>query len=182
VSDIEQFAFGGQKVRVVDRDGEPWWIAKDVCQILGYNHTPHAVRRLDDDEYSQFTPSVRVGHHGPPARPVTIVNEAGLYALILGSAKPDARTFKRWVTHEVLPSIRRTGRYEAAPVDVDMNVTLRFAEAYHREHVVPASGRILAYQRWNKPQDGMKAFGEICVQLELDITPGTATGITGGDQ
>lgn len=81
-------------------------VAKDVCDVLGYNHTPSAIRRLDEDEFSQVTPSVRDKHTGPPQRPMTAVNETGLYNLILGSEKPQAKAFKRWITHEVIPTIR----------------------------------------------------------------------------
>jgi len=170
VGDVEQFQFGDHEVRIIDIDGEPWWVAKDICGILGYDHTPSAVRRLDDDEFSQFTPNVRPAG-GPPPRPMTIVNEPGLYTLILGSTKPEAKTFKRWVTHEVLPAIRRTGRYQPTTVTVDSAIEKRLAEIAYREHVVPGSARVLAFQRWHKPREGMAAFGEICVQLEFDIKP-----------
>jgi len=177
VRDIEQFQFGDREIRVIDRDGEPWWVALDVCRALGMSEPHRALSRLDDDDRHSMTV---LDGRGIPQQ-TTVINEPGLYTLILRSRKPEAVAFKQWVTHEVLPSIRRTGGYQAAPADVDMTVTLRFAEAWHKEHVVPASGRILAYQRWNKPQEGMKAFGEICVQLELDIAPGTAGEITGAD-
>lgn len=115
---VELFTYRDFEVRTVLVDGDPWFVAADVCGILGYEHTPSAVRRLDPDEYTyaalpQVTPNVRPS--GPPPRPMTVVNEAGLFALILWSRKPEAKAFKRWVTHEVLPQIRRTGRYESAP-------------------------------------------------------------------
>lgn len=94
------------KVRVIERNGEPWFVAADVCNALEIDRTQ--TRRLDDDEkgvYSMQTPG--------GAQMMNIVNESGLYALVLGSRKPEAKAFKRWVTHEVLPAIRRTGRYEA---------------------------------------------------------------------
>lgn len=120
---LELFRYQDHEIRTLIRDGEPWFVAADVCAILGYTHTPSAIRRLDADEYAQaefpqVTPNVRLAHTGPPPRPVTIVNEPGLYSLILGSEKPEAKAFKRWVSHEVLPAIRRTGRYEVAlPAD-----------------------------------------------------------------
>ena len=94
------------KVRVIERNGEPWFVVADVCNALEIDRTQ--TRRLDDDEkgvYSMQTPG--------GAQMMNIVNESGLYALVLGSRKPEAKAFKRWVTHEVLPAIRRTGRYEA---------------------------------------------------------------------
>ena len=99
-----------QHVRSVMIDGEPWWVAKDATDILGYRATNDATRMLDDDE--KGTHSVRTPG-GEQA--VVIINEAGLYSLILRSKLPDAKDFKRWVTHEVLPSIRRTGSYSIEP-------------------------------------------------------------------
>ena len=94
------------QVRVVQRDGEPWFVAADVCKALEIDRT--ATRRLDDDEkgvHSTHTPGGQ--------QDVTIVNETGLYTLVLGSRKPEARLFKRWITHEVIPAIRKTGGYLA---------------------------------------------------------------------
>ena len=94
------------QVRVVQRDGEPWFVAADVCKALEIDRT--ATRRLDDDEkgvHSTHTPGGQ--------QDVTIVNEPGLYTLVLGSRKPEAKLFKRWITHEVIPAIRKTGGYIA---------------------------------------------------------------------
>ena len=96
------------KVRVVERSGEPWFVAADVCRALGLDSTGKALTRLDDDEKG-----VNSIHTLGGSQMMTIINESGLYALVLGSRKPEAKAFKRWVTHEVLPAIRRTGRYEA---------------------------------------------------------------------
>lgn len=95
------------KVRVVEQNGEPWFVAADVCRVLGLDDTGRAVSRLDDDELTR----IKIGSGGQ-MREAYAVNESGLYALVLGSRKPEAKAFKRWVTHEVLPAIRRTGRYE----------------------------------------------------------------------
>lgn len=96
------------KVRVVERSGEPWFVAADVCRALGLDSTGKALTRLDDDEKG-----VNSIHTLGGSQMMTIINESGLYALVLGSRKPEAKAFKRWVTHEVLPAIRRTGRYQA---------------------------------------------------------------------
>jgi len=103
------------EIRVIERDGEPWFVAKDVCNVLGLIPRD-SVRYLDDDEkmkvpFSQVSPNVSSNHSGPPRQPVLIINEPGLYSLILRSRKPQAKEFKRWVTHEVLPTIRKTGAY-----------------------------------------------------------------------
>lgn len=94
------------QVRVVQRDGEPWFVAADVCKALETDRT--ATRRLDDDEKGVHSTHTPGGHQD-----VTIVNEPGLYTLVLGSRKPEAKLFKRWITHEVIPAIRKTGGYIA---------------------------------------------------------------------
>jgi prophage antirepressor-like protein len=108
--ELQTFTFGGRApVRVVDRQGAPWWVAKDVCGALGLEETHKAVARLDDDDRNLIPV---IDAKGRP-QPTTIVSEAGLYALVLRSDKPEAKAFKRWITHEVLPAIRRTGAYQA---------------------------------------------------------------------
>lgn len=103
-NEIQRFEFEGAALRTLtDENGEPWFVAKDVCDILGHSNVSMALDRLDDDERSKFN----LGRQGE----TNIVNEAGLYSLVLGSRKPEAHEFKRWVTHEVLPSIRRHGAY-----------------------------------------------------------------------
>lgn len=103
---LEIFRYDGADVRTVLIDGEPWFSAVDVCAVLGIGNTTDAIRRLDDDEVTLVSIE---------GRSLNAINEAGLFSLILGSRKPEARAFKRWVTHEVLPAIRRTGSYSMAP-------------------------------------------------------------------
>lgn len=97
--------------RVIDRNGDPWFVLSDVCARLGIANPSDAASRLDDDE--RMTLGVSEGHSGKRggARMITIINESGLYSIILRSNKPEARRFKKWVTAEVLPAIRRTGGY-----------------------------------------------------------------------
>lgn len=103
-SEIQSYNFNGAALRTLtDENGEPWFVAKDVCDILEISNPSDALKRLDDDERSRFN----LGRQGE----TNIVNEAGLYVLVLGSRKPEAHEFKRWVTHEVLPQIRKTGGY-----------------------------------------------------------------------
>lgn len=92
-------------VRTTMINGEPWFVAVDVCKALEIDAT--ATRRLDEDEKN--TLRLTQGTSGNPN--VTVVNEYGLYSLILGSRKPEAKTFKRWITHDVIPTIRKTGSY-----------------------------------------------------------------------
>lgn len=105
-NEIQKFDFKGAPLRTLtDKAGEPWFVAKDVCAILEISNPSDALKRLDDDERSRFN----LGRQGE----TNIVNEAGLYVLVLGSRKPEAHEFKRWVTHEVLPQIRKHGGYMA---------------------------------------------------------------------
>ena len=94
-------------VRVVQVDGEPWFVAADVCRALEISNSRDAVARLDDDEKGVGSTDTLGGRQG-----MQIINEPGLYTLVLGSRKPEAKAFKRWVTHEVLPSIRKHGSYK----------------------------------------------------------------------
>lgn len=94
--------FGELQV-ITDENGDPWFIADEVCKALELGHTPTAVKRLAD--YEKNTIVYSIPQRGNPTR--TIVNESGLYSLILSSRKKEAKEFKRWVTCEVLPSIRR---------------------------------------------------------------------------
>lgn len=98
-------------IRVLEVDGEPWFIAKEVADILGYSDSYEMTKRLDDDEKSNR----QIAGLGSPTggRGTTTINEAGLYSAILASTKPEAKPFKRWVTHEVLPAIRKTGSFTA---------------------------------------------------------------------
>lgn len=100
---FERQEFG--QVRVVDVNGEPWFVAKDVCDCLELDLASGA-RGLDDDEKGLHTMQTPGG-----AQEMSIISEAGLYSLILRSRKPEAKAFKRWVTHDILPSIRKTGGY-----------------------------------------------------------------------
>ena len=106
---ITPFDFHGHNVRVLtDEHDEPWFIAKDVCAVLGLDNVTNALRALDDDEKSNFT-NCNVAQNG--GRAPLIVSESGFYKLVLRSRKPVAKEFQRWVTHEVLPNIRRHGAY-----------------------------------------------------------------------
>ncbi len=106
---FENCEFGS--IRVLTIEGEPWFVAVDVCRALDINNPTMALSRLDADE--KMTLNSTEGHSGQRggAQRYNAVNEAGLYTLILGSRKPEAKAFKRWITHEVLPTIRKHGAY-----------------------------------------------------------------------
>jgi len=102
---FENERFG--KVRVVMRDSEPWFVAKDVCDCLELGNVSRAVDGLDDDEKQQLETNITNSNVG--GRGTLIISEPGLYSLVLRSRKPEAKEFKRWVTHDVLPSLRKHG-------------------------------------------------------------------------
>lgn len=105
---VSPFSFGTHAVRVIVKDGAPWFVAKDICDTLGYSNSRKTLAdHLDDDEKG-VTNSDTLGG----SQKLTIINESGLYALVLRSRKPEARKFAKWVTSEVLPAIRKTGGYE----------------------------------------------------------------------
>lgn len=123
--DIQPFDFQGHEVRVLVDDGEPRWVASDVAKVLDYRNAPDMNRHVDEDDKGVAKVRTPGG-----AQTMTVLNESGLYAAILRSSKPAAREFKRWVTHEVLPSIRKRGGYltpeaaEAALTDPDFIIRL----------------------------------------------------------
>ena len=138
-NEIQQFDFKGASLRTLtDEAGEPWFVAKDVCDILGHSNVSMALDRLDDDERSKFN----LGRQGE----ANIVNEAGLYVLVLGSRKPEAHEFKRWVTHEVLPQIRRTGGY-IPTTDVDDDMTILAKAVMIGQHTMEAQKQRIAEQQ-----------------------------------
>lgn len=108
MNELQIFDYESSKVRVYE-DG--WFVAADVCAILGLTNVSMALGKLDEDE--KMTLSLTEGHSGSRggAQLLNLINEPGLYSLIMSSRKPEAKKFKRWVTHEVLPSIRKTGLY-----------------------------------------------------------------------
>jgi hypothetical protein len=103
---LQVFDFEKRPVRVTTTDGETWWVAKDVCDVLDITDSKQACDRLDTDERGRCSIPTPGGN-----QKVRAVNESGLYSLVLSSRKPQARAFKRWVCHEVLPAIRSTGSY-----------------------------------------------------------------------
>ncbi len=133
-------------VRAVTLDGEPWFVAADVCRALGLGNSRQTLSYLDDDEKGVITSDTLGGK-----QEMSTINEPGLYSLILRSRKPEAKAFKRWITHEVIPSIRKTGGYIAAKPDetpeeimaralVVANETL----ARHKQQLEEANAKIKA--------------------------------------
>jgi prophage antirepressor-like protein len=128
MSDLIPFLFKDATLRVSARNNGPWFVLVDACKLLDINNPAQAAARLDSDE--KDTIILNDGIRGNPN--TIIINESGLYSLVLGSRKPEAKTFKRWVTHEVLPALRRTGSYGSTPQPIDLtdsNFVLKLLEA-----------------------------------------------------
>ena len=111
MNELQNFNFSGQEVRIITINDEPWFVGKDVADILGYSNSRKALSDHVDDEDKGVTKSDTLGGN----QNITIINESGLYSLILKSKKPEAKQFKRWVTSEVLPTIRKHGAYMTQP-------------------------------------------------------------------
>lgn len=110
---LQVFDFEGSNVRTVNIDGNPYFVGKDVATILGYKNTKDALLKHVDDEDKLGSQIATSGQN----REMKVINESGLYSLVLSSKLPSAKKFKRWVTSEVLPAIRKTGAYQAKPKD-----------------------------------------------------------------
>lgn len=130
-SPISAYVFEGAPIRVIMIDGTPWWVLVDVCRVLDIRNPSDAASRLDSDEKTTLGNTEGAENRrffGPGAAP-TLVNESGVYSLTITSRKPEAKRFKKWITSEVLPSIRRTGSYSVQPADVSPPApTLSMAE------------------------------------------------------
>lgn len=125
MNELQIFSYNGKEVRTIQKDGEPWWVLKDVCNVLDLSDTNKTAERLDVDELTRIK-FVTGGQN----REMLCINESGLYNVILRSDKPEAKPFRKWVTSEVLPSIRKHGAYmtpetlEQAILNPDMMIKL----------------------------------------------------------
>jgi len=109
MNELTVFNYEGKNIRTVQRDGETWWVLKDICDVLELSNPSMIADRLDEDEQMKVDPKQYLGSRSN--EPITVISESGLYNVILLSRKPEAKKFKRWVTHEVLPAIRKHGLY-----------------------------------------------------------------------
>lgn len=139
MTEIQPFVFPstGQPVRTVAIDDGPWFVAADVCAVLAHTNTTVALAMVDDEDKRNFRRSEALNFADtfPDLRvqSANLVNESGLYTLILRSNVPGARAFKRWITHEVIPAIRRTGSYAADKPMSELEMAQRYVAALERE-------------------------------------------------
>ena len=109
INELQVFSYEGSEIRTVQLGGEPWWVLKDICDALELSNPSVIADRLDEDEKAKVEPKQYLGSRSN--EPATVISESGLYNVILLSRKPEAKKFKRWITHEVLPTIRKHGAY-----------------------------------------------------------------------
>ena len=110
MSNLTAFDFNSNQVRTVSIEGQPWFVAKDVCNALEIANPRDAINKLDEDEKGVVNADTLGG-----SQEISIISESGMYSLVLKSRKPEAKTFKKWITAVVLPSIRQTGGYQVEP-------------------------------------------------------------------
>ncbi|MDZ8064130.1 MAG: Bro-N domain-containing protein [Nostoc sp. DedQUE08] len=108
MANLSVFSFESHEIRFVGTADEPWWVASDLCTVLDIVNVSQAIAKLDDDEKLMYTL-----HTSGQGRETLCVNESGLYSLVLTSRKAQAKRFKKWLTSEVIPAIRKTGTYSA---------------------------------------------------------------------
>ena len=161
MNELQVFSYEGNEIRTIQRAGEPWWVLKDVCSALGLSNPTIVSARLDDDEKDIFKTKsdlvLDVSNRG-----VTIVNESGLYNVILRSYKPEARHFKRWVTHEVLPAIRKHGAY----------VTDKAKQQALEAKLLNARARVLAEWMKISQQVNSPEYKQICASYASNALAG----------
>lgn len=132
---LNEFDFDGYAVRTMtDEDSEVWFVAKDVADILGYAKTSNMTERLDDDEKRTLYIAASQNNQ-------TLINESGLYNAVMGSQKEEAKRFKRWVTSEVLPSIRKTGGYSVTPKSYSEALFVAAQQAQRAEEAELLAGK-----------------------------------------
>ncbi|WP_075780229.1 BRO family protein [Marinitoga sp. 1137] len=168
MANLVKFNFNSNEVRVLLRNGEPWWIGKDVASILGYTDTEAMTRRLDEDEQMLIN-SKNLQNVGfkIPTRGLKIINESGLYNAILGSKKPQAKEFKRWVTHEVLPSIRKYGKYEVETKKTEFEKLEKMKEVISLRKQRENRLRALQLQKFLKENEDLDEMTKKTIESEI---------------
>lgn len=159
-------------VRAVTLEGEPWFVAADVCRALGLGNSSDVIKRLDEDERTLV--SIEGASNGLP---VNAVNEPGLYALILGSRKPEAKAFKRWITHEVIPEIRKTGGYIAGQEMMDDDQLLANALMVAQRKIAERNKQLEAANAKIQADAPKVLFAETVEKAETCISIGTLAKI-----
>lgn len=160
-------------VRAVTLKGEPWFVAADVCRALGLGNSSQAIAKLDDDEKSGVIISDPHGRE----QVTRFISESGLYALVLSSRKPEAKAFKRWITHEVIPAIRKTGGYIAGQETMDDDQLLANALMVAQRKIAERNKQLEAANEKIKADAPKVLFAETVEKAETCISIGTLAKI-----
>ena len=149
---VLSFNFNQNQIQVINKDGEAWFIASEIAAMFGYRDSHNLTRILDDDEADTHNMSIRSENGIKQSRTVTIINESGFYHAAFKSRKPEVRPFRKWVTSEVLPAIRKTGGYQVGQkTTADDRTGLRQAVAalVGRKGIDYSSAYSMIHQRFN---------------------------------
>lgn len=148
MSNLIPHVFNDISIRTTEINGQIWFVATDVCKALEINNAPDALSRLDDDE--RLTIANTDSQNGKGAQNYNIINESGLYSLILRSRKAEAKRFKKWVTAEVLPSIRKTGSYHAPQMTEDQLMHWQWTSEHYSGKIGHDQAEMLHFlmRRW----------------------------------
>ena len=160
-------------VRAVRLKGEPWFVAADVCRALGLGNSSQAIAKLDDDEKSGVIISDPHGRE----QVTRFISESGLYALVLSSRKPEAKAFKRWITHEVIPEIRKTGGYIAGQETMDDDQLLANALMVAQRKIAERNKQLEAANAKIQADAPKVLFAETVEKAETCISIGTLAKI-----
>ena len=116
MNNVQEFLYENSPIRMIESNGETWWELKDICKLLSIENHKNITKRLEEDEVGTF----ELPHPQSKEKKLEMlcVNESGLYSVILRSDKPEAKAFRRWITHEILPEIHRTGEYNAISTEI----------------------------------------------------------------
>ena len=148
------------EVRTLECNGEPWFVLKDVCDALGIKATKDVVKRLDDDERGLTPIEDSAGRH----QETTIINESGLYSVIMRSDKPEAKKFRKWVTSEVLPAIRKTGSYTMPKLSKEMQALFLLDDRTQKQEARLTALENTMTVDYSQQQTLKKAVGRVVVE------------------
>ena len=160
MNDILVFHYKSSEVRTVELNGEPWFVLKDVCAVLGISNHKMTAQRLDADEVSLTDLTDSMGRQ----QETTVINESGLYNVILRSDKPEAKPFRKWVTSEVLPSIRKTGGYRMPKLSKEMQALFLLDDRTQKQEASLTALENTMTVDYSQQQTLKKAVGRVVVE------------------
>lgn len=160
MNDILVFHYKSSEVRTVELNGEPWFVLKDVCAVLGISNHKMTAQRLDADEVSLTDLTDSMGRQ----QETTVINESGLYNVILRSDKPEAKPFRKWVTSEVLPSIRKTGSYTMPKLSKEMQALFLLDDRTQKQEARLTALENTMTVDYSQQQTLKKAVGRVVVE------------------